>query len=86
MMKPHDVIAGAKTQLADLIGLMADSVSDMSREDDGWRLVVNMIELKRIPAATDVLAAYEVKLDEDGNVTAYHRSRRYQRDQVAEEV
>lgn len=85
-MKPHDVVVEAKTQLQDLTGLVADSVSDMSHEDGGWRLVVNMIELKRIPAATDVLAAFDVRLDEDGNVTGYHRSRRYLRDQVAEDA
>jgi hypothetical protein len=44
-----------------------------------------MIELKRLPDATDVLATYEVVLDEEGNLLSYQRIRRYLRGQVTEE-
>lgn len=85
MIKTHDVVVGARSQLEVLTGLMADNVSDLSHGEDGWRLVVNMVELKRVPATMDVLAAFEVVLDERGNVMSYHRARRYLRDQITEE-
>jgi hypothetical protein len=86
MVSTQDLVRGAKAQLGDLTGLPSDSVSGLAKADGGWELVVNMIELKRIPPSTDVLATYEVSLDGEGNVTAYHRSRRYLRDQVLEDA
>lgn len=86
MTTTHDLVRSAKSQVEDLTGLLSDSVSSMNKVDDGWHLVVNMIELKRIPSSTDVLATFDVSLDADGNVTGYHRHRRYLRDQILEET
>ncbi|KAF0140133.1 MAG: hypothetical protein FD153_829 [Rhodospirillaceae bacterium] len=46
MIKTNDVITGARSQLEELTGLMANHVSDMSHEESSWHLVINMIELK----------------------------------------
>ncbi len=38
-----------------------------------------MIEDRRIPSSTDMLALYEVVLDMDGELLSYRRTRRYTR-------
>ena len=62
-----------------------DSVSGFAKADVGWHLSVTVVELHRIPAVTDVLALYEVDLDEGGDIVGYHRARRYLRDETGEE-
>jgi hypothetical protein len=86
MMTTQDAVRCAMTQLGDLTGLASDNVSSLAKTDGGWQLVVNMIELKRIPPSTDVLATFEVSLDAEGNIAAYHRSRRYLRDQILDDA
>jgi Gas vesicle synthesis protein GvpO len=79
-----DLVARAKEQLHGLIGYKIDNIASFNKADRGWHLAVTVIELHRIPAATDVLAEYDVDLDENGNLTGYHRGKRYYRDQVGE--
>lgn len=38
-----------------------------------------MVEDRRIPSSTDMLALYEVVLDMDGELLSYKRTRRYSR-------
>ncbi len=82
--RPVDLIDEAKRQLTKLTGYPVDSVVGFSKTDEGWRLTVTVVELNRIPPATDVLAEYVVGLDEAGVVVDYRRGRRYFRDQVGE--
>jgi len=80
----REIVRRAKEQLAAVMGRRADSVSGLAREDDGWRVTVEVVELERIPPSTDVLASYEVQLDRDGNLVGYERIRRYVRSQADE--
>jgi hypothetical protein len=41
-----------------------------------------VLELRRIPETTDVLASYAVELDGDANLVSYTRVRRYQRSEA----
>ena len=75
----------AKAELEAITGLDADHVSAVQQEPDGWHVVVDLVELRRIPAATDVLAAYEAVLGPTGLLLSYRRTRRYFRDQMIEE-
>ncbi len=75
----------AKTELEGITGLDADHVSAVAHQPDGWHVTVDLVELRRIPAATDVLAAYEAVLGPTGTLLSYHRTRRYFRDQMLEE-
>lgn len=79
-----EIAKRAKEQLAKLTGLKPDTVSGLSRDEEGWHVNVDLIELKRIPEATDVLATYQVLLDDEGNVIRYQRTQRYYRGQVIE--
>jgi hypothetical protein len=82
-MTGPEIAQRAKEQVAQLTGLKPDTVSALYKAADGWHVTLDMIELKRIPDASDVLAAYEVLLDDEGNVTGYHRARRYYRGDVS---
>ena len=46
---------------------------------------MDLIELKRIPESTDVLASYEALLDDEGNLLRYQRTRRYLRQEIMEQ-
>jgi hypothetical protein len=78
------VAAWARDELAALTGYKVDSISGLERTDDGWQLSVVVIELQRVPASTDILATYDVALDESGDIVNYHRSDRYLRGQIGE--
>jgi len=83
-MTGAEIAVVAKETLAELTGLTPETVSGMSKDEEGWHVFVDLIELKRIPEATDVLATYETVLDDEGNLTRYERIRRYSRDQLME--
>lgn len=51
----------------------------MRRNDDGWCVVVDVLEVPRIPDTTSLLASYEVQIDERGELMEYSRVRRYRR-------
>jgi len=84
MATAPEIAQRAKEQLAQLTGLEVDTVSSLAKEEDGWHVAVDMIELKRIPEATDVLATYEAVLDDEGSLVGYQRTRRYHRGDVTE--
>ena len=79
-----ELVRRAKQQLASLTGNRLESVSGLSRDRDGWRVTIEVVELQRIPPSTDVLASYEVELDSRGNLLGYQRTRRYVRSQADE--
>jgi hypothetical protein len=80
-----DIAALAKEQMIALTGLSANTVSGLCKDEQGWHVVLDMIELKRIPASSDVLATYDVVLDAEGNLVSYRRTRRYYRGSTEEE-
>ncbi|BAC70067.1 gas vesicle protein [Streptomyces avermitilis] len=69
----------ASRSLEGLIGHPTEGVSAVRRADDGWCVVVDVLELARIPDTTSLLASYEVQLDQDGELMEYRRVRRYRR-------
>jgi len=73
------VAARAAQELLDLTGKGAEGVTGLERTDDGWKVQVEVVEVRRIPDTTDVLALYEVQVDEDGDLIGYRRLRRYAR-------
>jgi len=83
-MQGTDIARQAKEQLAQLTGLKPETVSGLTKDEEGWHVAVDLIELKRIPEATDVLATYETLLDDEGNLIRYQRTRRYYRSEVTE--
>jgi len=78
-----DAARRAVEQIATLTGRTVEGVLGMRRDDDdGWAVTIELVELRRVPDSTDVLASYEVALDGAGELREYRRTRRYYRSQV----
>lgn len=85
IMTGPEIAQRAREQLAQLTGLKPDTVSALAKDEEGWHVSVELIEMKRIPDTGDVLATYKALLDNEGNLISYRRTRRYSRGQVIEE-
>ena len=77
-------LVGAQ-QLVDLTGKEFEGIVGLAKDDDGWTIQVEVLEMRRIPTTTDVLAVYEVTIDQGGDLTGYHRVDRYVRGSAGEE-
>lgn len=69
-----------------LTGRCPERVISVAREDDCWQVGVEVLELRRIPDTTDILAVYEVTLDSNGDLVRCERGQRYHRGQVQDEL
>jgi hypothetical protein len=69
----------ALRQLVDLTGKEPEGVSGVEPSDDGWIVTVDVVEDRRIPSTSDLLAAYQMELALDGELISYRRVRRYTR-------
>jgi hypothetical protein len=83
--KGPEVAARATEQLRDLIGKEVEGVVGLERTEAGWRVLVEVLELRRVPTTTDVLATYEVSVDTSGDLEGYRRLQRYARGATREE-
>lgn len=73
-------VRAAVREFCALSGKEPDSVTGARRaEGGGWSVLVDVVELERIPSSTSVLATYRVDIDRDGGLGSYERLRRYSR-------
>lgn len=77
-------LVGAE-QLVELTGKEFEGIVGIAKSEDGWTIEVEVLEMRRIPTTTDVLAAYEVTLDQSGDLVGYRRLDRYVRGSAREE-
>jgi len=79
-----ELIRKAREQLHELTGLeLASTVS--ARKDEGrWCVRVEVVEKRSIPDSQDILAIYEVTVDDDGNVADFTRIGMRRRNDVLE--
>jgi hypothetical protein len=78
-----DAARRASEELEQLTKTPVERVTGVQRNDgDGWVVVVEGLELHRVPPTMDVLASYEVELSARGEVVAWQRVGRYHRAQV----
>jgi hypothetical protein len=79
---PVELARAAVQTLVQLTGHQPETVLGLRRGEDGWQVLVEMVEMRRVPNSTDVLGCYAVDLDRSGDVVGYQRRRRYQRGQT----
>ncbi len=84
-MSGPEVASAAARQLLELTGKGAEGVTSLQRTEDGWKVQVEVVEVRRIPDTTDVLALYEVDVDDSGDLQGYRRLRRYVRGKPGED-
>jgi hypothetical protein len=80
-----EIAQAAARQLRALAAKEVEGVTSLERTDDGWRLELDVLELRRVPNTTDVLATYEVLMDSDGDLDSYRRLHRYVRGSADED-
>lgn len=72
-------------EVSELANREPESVTSIERLDEGWRVGVEVVESRRIPDSTDILAVYDTELDGEGELVSYRRSQRYYRGRAQED-
>lgn len=72
----------ALEQFAGLTQLEPVGATGVRREEYGWSVLVDVVELERVPSTTSVMATYRVDIDGNGELTGYERLRRFSRGSV----
>jgi Gas vesicle synthesis protein GvpO len=73
------LLSRAREYALQLTGHSVESFSGLAREEEGWRIGMEIVEVSRVPSTTDVLASYEVVLNGDGELVDFRRAGRYYR-------
>lgn len=77
------IVGRTVEHFAALTAKQVDGVTGVRRDgESGWSVLVDVVELERIPSTTSVIATYRVDVDADGELTGYERLRRYVRGAV----
>jgi len=69
----------ASRQIIELTDKQPESITGVERNEEGWTVSIEVVEDRRIPSSADILATYETRIDEDGELMSYRRVRRYSR-------
>jgi hypothetical protein len=73
----------SREYITEMVGLEPVAMTSVEpTDDDGWMVEFEVIEERRIPSSSDILAIYEVEVDPDGELLAFRRTRRYHRGQT----
>ena len=73
------LVRDAVRQFAELSGLEPERISGVRSSENGWSILVDVVELERIPATTSVMCTYRVDVDHDKQLTGFERIRRFTR-------
>jgi hypothetical protein len=78
-LSARELAHAARAAIEDLTGYEPEAVTGMEWDEESWSIMVDVLELERIPNTTDVMATYAVKLDDRGKLLGYKRERRFVR-------
>jgi Gas vesicle synthesis protein GvpO len=78
----QELTEAALSAIADLTRYEPEAVTGLEWDGQAWQASVDVLELERIPNTTDVLATYDVQLDDEGTLLGYKRRRRFIRGQA----
>ena len=73
------VVRTAVSSFAELTQQQPERVTGIRRTQDGWSVLVDVVDVERIPATMSVMATYRLETDEDGELLGYERLRRFAR-------
>ena len=83
----HQLIESAREEISRVTGLELSTTLAASKDERGWRISMEMIEKHSIPDQMDILATYDVILDDDGKLVEFNRRRLRKRvDTEGEEI
>lgn len=78
-----EAIGLARTAISSMTGLEVDAVvhcAKSSTEGASWAITLDVVESRARMGDNDLLSAYEVQLDEAGDLLHFERLRRYHRE------
>jgi hypothetical protein len=75
----REAVGAALAEVLELSTMQPESIVGVQRTKDGWSVSFEVVEDRRIPSSTDVLATYEATVDADGELISFRRIRRYSR-------
>ena len=65
----------AKEQLAEVTGFSPVAAVGGFKDEDGWHISVDVLEMARLPESTDIIGTYVVTLDPEGNMVKFEKKR-----------
>jgi Gas vesicle synthesis protein GvpO len=86
-LSASELARAAMIAVEELTGYRSEATTALEWDEDSdtWRVTVEVLELARVPNTTDVIGAYEVRLDAEGTLHGYKRLRRFSRGEAREE-
>ena len=63
----------AKQQLAQVTGFKPVAAVGAYKDEEGWHVSVDLLEMTRIPESTDLLGTYVITLDDEGNMVKFEK-------------
>jgi hypothetical protein len=69
-----EIVKRARVELNVLTGLDISSTIRAEKGGDGWLVALEVVEKHSIPDGMDILAVYETRLDEEGNMLDFRRT------------
>ena len=70
----QELIEKAREELGKITGLELSTTLGAVKEEKGWKITIEMVEKHSIPDQMDILAIYEVFLDDNGNMLEFKRT------------
>ncbi len=67
------LVERAREDLSSLTGLELGSTLSVTKDEQGWRVQVEMVEKKSLPDGMDILATYEALMDDQGDMIEFKR-------------
>lgn len=83
-MNMKELTEEAKSQLTKLTGLKPVGITRAAKDEEGWHIEMDMLEMSRIPPSSDILGEYQTLVDDKGNLLSFERTRTHLRGQTAE--
>jgi len=84
-MNANEVVKKAQEEFVRLGKTPANGVTSLTKTEEGWTVLLEVLERKAIPDTMDVLGLYELRLDDEGNLLGLDRKKLRKRGETHEE-
>jgi len=74
-MTVSELIERAREEMSKITKLELSTTLGAAKDEKGWRISLELVEKHSIPDQMDILAIYDVRLDDDGNLLEFKRGR-----------
>jgi len=85
VVKTVELAERAKEQLARMTGFKTVAIVGSYKDEEGWHITADMLEMARVPPSTDIIGTYVAVLDENGDLVRFDKKRSRLRGESYEE-